>query len=158
MSITLEEAPQGLVFDPAEENLVNLEPVEEFDARVKDDIDGLLWLGFLTDEFTLYGHRFVIRTLTRGERLAVTLAIKEYEDSLGAVMALETATVAASVLMRDGAPLYPQLSSDEHPLIRIKSAFEEVSKWYDPLIEALYRKYSALMTRQVQAFFELEGK
>jgi hypothetical protein len=156
---TLEEAPQGLVFDEsAGDNLVNLQPADEFDARYKTDIDGLIWLGFLTDTFMVYGHTYTIKTLTRGERLAVTLAVKEYESTLGAVMALEAATVAACLLMIDGTPIYPGADPNDPPLPRIIQSFNLICSWHDPLIAKIYEKYSQLQLRQIQAFFELEGK
>jgi hypothetical protein len=156
---TIEEAPQGLRFsDSAGDNLVNLQPADEFDARYKTDIDGLIWLGFLTDTFTAYGHTYTIKTLTRGERLAVTLAVKEYENSLGAALALEAATVAACLLMVDGQPIYPNVDPNAPPLPRIIQALNLVNTWYDPLLAKIYDKYSQLQIRQIQAFFELEGK
>ena len=159
MSTYQEEAPQGLEFsEEAGDNLVQLNPNDEFDARYKLDVDGLIWLGYLTESFPLYGHTWVLKTLTRGERLAVTLAVKEYEDTLGTALALETATIAASLLMIDNVPIYPGLEPDAPPLPRILDAFKVVQTWHDPLIAKLYEKYSQLQLRQIRAFFELESK
>lgn len=140
------------------EELVNLEPADEFDPRHKEAIDGLLWLGFLTETITYYGHKFTIKTLTRGERLAVTMVSKEYEDTLGMAMALETATVAAALISVDNRPLNPELSPNQDPMTRIQDNFELIKDWYDVIIESLYQSYTQLLVRQVQAFIELQSK
>ncbi len=161
MSTTIDEAPQGLEFSAEAGDALVVPaqaPTDKFDPRFKDDIDGLVWLGFLTDTFTMYGHTFTIQTLTRGERMAVTQVAKPYEDTLGAGMALGTATVAACILMVNGMPLNPAFTHDEAPLSRINANFEIVSKWFDPLIEAIYAKFTELQMRQIDAFYELESK
>ena len=40
--------------------------VQEFDPKVRQDFDGLLYLGRMTHTFSFVGHQFVIRTLTTG--------------------------------------------------------------------------------------------
>lgn len=151
-----DEAPRGMQFtEEAGDNLVNAIPADQFIDQ--EGIEGLLWLGYLTDTFDLYGHTFVVRTLTRGERMACTLVAKEWEDTLGMAAAYETATVAAALQFIDGEPFQPQLQSTD-PQYRIKQNFLRVQNWYEPVVQALGRKIQLLHIRQIEAFNELESK
>lgn len=140
--------------------LVNAEKNDEFDPRIRDDVEGLLFLGRLTHDFDLYGHSFTIRTLTRGERLAAAQFVREYEDTLGIADALQTAYLALAIMLVDGRPLSIQLEDSRSQEIenRLRTNFAIVQRWYDPVIEAIYAEYSNLLVRQNIAFQELEGK
>lgn len=154
-----EEVARGLAIQPETgKTFLTSMPEEEFDPQYKDDVDGLLWLGYLTRSCPLYGHHFILKSLTRGERLAVTLVAQEYSETVGLGMAMESATVSASLLTKNGVPFHPKLSETQDPIIRIREAFQEVNSWYDPLIEALFTQYKFLNLRVAQAFAELEGK
>ncbi len=153
-----DEAPAGLEFDLDSPTLVNQLDADGFNPQIEAAVDGLLWLGFLTSSFTIFGHSFQIKTLTRGERLVVTQITEQYADSIGLSLALETATVAASLVMVDGVPQNPPLGATEDPLVRIQKNYETINSWYDPLIAALYDKYNALTLKQAAAFSELRSK
>lgn len=152
----------GITLNSNEETgelLANPVEADEFDPRHANDIEGLLFLGRLTHRCEVFGHTFILKTLTRGERLATTLVTHEYEDSLGVADALQTALLAAAIVSVDGRPVSVPLSPDENePLPRIRKNFTIVQKWYDPILEALYAEYGNLLLRQAGAFAELSGK
>lgn len=150
----LANAPPGFEFD--QENL-NAVEADTFPPQIQVDVDGLMWLGYLTDSFELFGHSFTIRTLTRGERLAISQLTKEYEDTLGMADAYQTAVVAASLIVIDGRPLI-DLEMNTSTMSRIRQNFEIIQKWYDPVIEALYERVGQLTIRQQIAFVELQSK
>jgi hypothetical protein len=137
--------------------LVNAEKAEEFDDRISVELEGLLFLGRLTHDCSLYGHTFTLRTLTRGERLAVSLFVQDYEDSIGLADALQTAYLAMAIQTVDGRPLSIPLES-EKPEDRLRRNWQIVEKWFDPVLEALYVEYSNLAIKAQQAFLELERK
>lgn len=150
LGLSLANGPDG-------ELLVDSEKHEEFDARVHADIEGLLFLGRLTHDCELYGHTFTLRTLTRGERLAISLFVREYEDTLGLADALETAYLALALQTVDGRPL--SIPIENEPIAQhLRRNFEIIRHWYDPVLEAVYAEYSRLLIRQKLAFQELEGK
>ena len=156
-------APVGYQVDRDDESgqpFLNAEKADEFDAKIHNDIEGLLYLGYLTSDIEVFGHRFTIKTLRRGERLACGLLVKEYEDTISMGDALESVYVAACIVALDGRPLSAALSPDEErdPMQRIRANFERVVKWYDPVVEAIYYEFSNLLLRQAQAFGELELK
>lgn len=150
------EAPSGFQFSPDGTTLNAIES-DKFPPNVSQDVEGLLWLGYLTDTFDLYGHRFVIKTLTRGERLIVSQLVKEFENTLGLADAYETAQIAASLVMIDGMPL-ADIEPGEDPSRRIRENFERVKKWYDPVLAQLSERIVALNMRQAQAFIAFRSK
>lgn len=152
-----DQAPFGYSFD---EGVLNANPAEEFPAQANQDVDGLLFLGYLTDAFDVYGHKFVIRTLRRGEKLAVGKIVQEYTETVGLGDAISAATIAASILLVDSRPLSLPLSDEESstPDLWIRRNFAIVSKWYDPIIDSIYDKYLNLLQRQTRAFLEFQGK
>jgi hypothetical protein len=62
----------------------------------------LLYLGYLDEEFDLYGHRFRIATPTQAERLAAGPVIKEYTETITAELAYQAIMVAAYLQSIDG--------------------------------------------------------
>ena len=151
-------APFGMSF---EGGATNIQPAaEDFDPRHSEDLEGLLFLGYLTDDFEAFGHRFAIRTLRRGERLAIAQIASEFENTIGLADALQTTYVAACLTLVDGRPLSIPLSAQENrdPGTWIRRNYNIVAEWFDPVIEAVYDKYSYLLVRQTSAFLELQGK
>jgi hypothetical protein len=150
--VSLQNDPQGRL-------VANAVEAEEFDPGISSDVEGLLLLGYLTHKSAIFGHTFILKTLTRGERLAVVQFVKEYEESLGIAMALETATLAMSLINVDGRPLTIPLSeADRIPEVTLARNYAVISKWYDPLLDALYLEYQDLRNRADGAFLELQGK
>jgi len=137
--------------------LVNAEKAEEFDDRISVELEGLLFLGKLTHDCELFGHTFTLRTLTRGERLAVSLFVQDYENSIGLADALQTAYLALAIELVDGRPLSIALEP-ETPETRLRRNYQKVQQWYDPVIEALYAQYSILVAKAQRAFLELDRK
>ena len=151
--------PLGLEFDEeAGDALANPDESEAFPLSSEEDVEGLLWLGYLTATDTVFGHRFTLRTITHGEKLAVSLVTKEYEDTLGMADAYAAATIAASLVMLDGHPFGASLDVAEDPVRRIEANFKLVKRWFDPVIQALYQKYAQLRVRQELAFHNLQSK
>lgn len=151
----------GLTFDNDDETgqvLVNLERADEFDSRIGQDLEGLLYLGRLTSDCEIFGHTFTLRTLTRGERLAAALFVQEYESSLGLADALQTAYLALAIEVVDNRPLSIPLEQRESTEAKLSRNFAIIRNWYDPVLEALYTEYQRLILREVDAFRELEGK
>lgn len=134
--------------------------IDEFDPRVAEDVEGLLFLGALSSEFELFGHQFVMRTLRVGEELAVAQVVKQYEGTLAQGKAYAIANVAASIVTVDGRPLVESLGPDqEETLTTINRKFAYVrSKWYFPVVELLYQEFSQLRLRQAAALEEFAGK
>lgn len=137
--------------------LVNSEPVEQFDDSISQEVEGLLFLGRLTHDCEILGHKFRLRTLTRGERLAVSLLVQEHENTLGLADALQTAYLACAIELVDGRPLSHSLEPEGSDQ-RLRRNYNIIQQWYDPVLEALWVEYQSLLVKTAQAFRELEGK
>lgn len=133
------------------------EPIPEFDPKVREDFEGLLYLGRLTKTFNWLGHRFLIRTLSVGEILEVGLLHKPYVGSLADVKAYQSAVVAASVLEVDGKPM-PVPLTNERTDTSLVNRFEYVlNSWFPPTLDAIYEQYLLLESR-VEEVIEAMGK
>jgi hypothetical protein len=153
------EAPHGFEFGgTADEPVLNaVQTAESFPSDSMEAINGLVWLGYLADTFGLFGHSFTLRTLTRGDRLTVTLLTKEWEETLGMADAYQTAVVAAALVEVDGQPLtsvIPRANRQE----QIRANFGMVQDWYEPVVEALFERVAQLNLRQQAAFTALQAK
>lgn len=136
-------------FDPGEKdpNASRLRDEEgnllpEFDARYREDFDGLMFLGALSTTFGWLGHKFTIRTLTVDEQLLVALLTKAYAESMGQPLAYRTAIAALSVQRIDGkdlpVPLGPEMDSTAYAEARFNYA---KSRWFQFTVDAIYNKY-----------------
>ena len=129
----------------------------EVNPAVRTDVDNLLTNGFISSEVELAGHVFVLRTLTIGEELAVSMVCAEYDKNIAQHKAVATATVAASLETIDGRMLMHSLGPD--PTTNIRQKFMYIrNKWYWSIIEELYQHYLLLIERQIRAFQDLKGK
>jgi hypothetical protein len=120
------------------------EQIPEFDPRVRDDFNGLLYLGKLQRTFEWAGHEFTIRTLTVGEIIEIGLMHKQYADSLADIKAYQAAVVAACVELVDRRPLPFPISDDpsDTPLL---NRFNYVrDHWYPAVLDAVYTEYRVL--------------
>lgn len=119
-------------------------PLPEFDPKVRDPFNGLLFLGSLQDKFDWGGHSFTIRTLRSGELADVALAIKKYDGTDGEMKAYQGAVAAASLLDIDGEgfPLPTPIRSDEKEFDR---RFAYIMRnWFPPTLDAIYERYITL--------------
>lgn len=120
------------------------------------EITSLLRLGAIEDSFELYGHSFLMRTLTVEEEIAVDdLLFSKFASSYNE-MALKAAWVAASLELLDGEPLSKSLGLSETS--ELSRGFDRIKKWYRPIVDKLYERYVALSQRQQEALEELEKK
>lgn len=137
-----EKAPQGTE-DQDEE-------LPEFDPRYIEEFEGLLYLGRLQDTFRLWGHTFVVRTLTTEELAEVGLIVQKYRGTTAENAVYQAAIAAASVVTVDGQPLPRSITvdnSDELAAVRFPYVMKN---WMPPVKEAIYNKSFALELRARQ--------
>lgn len=133
------------------------EPLPEFDRRVREDFEGLLYLGALTAEPEWMGHRFLIRTLKVGEVLEIGLLHREYVGTVTDVKAYQAAVVAACVQQIDGRSM-PFPITIESQDTALRNRFQYVlDNWFPPTLDAIYEHYLLLEAR-VERVMEAMGK
>lgn len=131
-------------------------PFDAFPSEVRDDIDGLTYLGYLDDHFSFCGHDFAIRTLRGDEELLAGLVCKEFLDTMGQAKAYVWAQVALAVTAIDGAEDFcPQATPSRADYARARFRWFS-QQWYWPVAYFIYAKYTDLLKRQQEALDALE--
>ena len=125
------------------------DPFAELDPRIREDVDGLIWLGHLEDQFEFLGHHFVIRTLKGDEELSAGLVSKDYIETLGQAKAWAWAKIALSLVAVDHDENFcPPIGPDRQSFARARFA-SCTSRWYWPLAEYIYGRLLELEARQL---------
>lgn len=128
----------------------------EFPPEVREDVNGLIYLGELTDSFEFCGHTFTLRTLRAGEEFAAAQAISEYRDTLKEPDAWVTAQIGLALVAIDGDDEFCP-PAGPNPAAFAKARFNYVTKnWYWPTIHFLYQCYTVLLTRQLEAMRSMQ--
>lgn len=131
-------------------------PFDAFPPGTRQDIDGLIWLGYLEDSFSFCGHDFVIRILRGDEELLAGLVMKDYTETLGQAKAHVWATIALALVAVDGAEDFcPQATPNKKDYARARFQWA-TGNWYWPIARVLYDKYTELLVRQQEALDALE--
>lgn len=137
-------------FDPSPEAIAG------FPEAVQNDVEGLLWLGYLEDDFSFCGHHFVIRTLRGDEELLAGLVTREYSETMAQAKAQVWSTIAlALVAVDDDEDFCPPATRDKKVYARARFQYA-TSQWFWPIALFIYNRYSTLLERQAQAIKELE--
>lgn len=132
------------------EEVVN--DLAEFPPEVRLNVEGLLYLGELTDSVTFCGHHFTLRTLRTHEELAAAHACQEYTSSIKAPDAWIAAQVGLALVAVDGDDAFcpPAGPSDA---VFAKARFQYITEnWYWPTIHYLYQFYVTLQEKQLAAY------
>lgn len=135
-----------------------LEPqgFDSFPPDIREDVDGLVWLGYLEDDFEFCGHQFTIRTLRGDEELLAAQLTKEYVETLGQSRAWAWAIVALSLVAVDGDEAFcPPAGPDKRNYARARFNYV-TSKWYWLTARTLFDRYTALQERQAKALEAVE--
>lgn len=120
------------------------EDLPEFDPLYREDFEGLLYLGNLTDSFSWLGHHYVIKTLDTGSLIRIGLLHKDYANTLADVKAYQALIVAASVVTLDGKPLPKPVTANFEDEEELREAFRYVLRWFPPTIDHIYSKVMEL--------------
>lgn len=120
------------------------EAPREFPAQHRDALTGLLLLGYLEDDFTWQGHRFVVHTLTTRQHIRVGVLVKPYLGTRVEGRAYQAAMVACGIVLVDGQPVYTPLSPKETEDEIARKTFEEVMDWFPPTITYVQAKIQEL--------------
>lgn len=130
--------------------------IGDFPEAVREDVEGLVWLGYLEDEFEFCGHRFVLRTLRGDEELLAALVTKDFTDSVGQERAWAWGSVSLALVAVDGDEDFcPQTSRDKRAYARARFQYC-TSRWFWSVGKFLYQKYVELQERQTEAIQRVE--
>ena len=129
------------------------EELPQFDQAYAKDFDGLNYLGALTHEFEWLGHKFVIRTLTVDEYLAVAAITKDYLEGVSGAQAYATAIVSLCIETLDGQYLPIPVQEETKGYAWAYQRFNFVkSRWYPYTINRVFDEFNKLETRAEKVF------
>lgn len=123
--------------DEADENVL-----AQFDPRWIDEMEGLLFVGRVTHEFNLGGHKITIATPEANDSLRAALLIKQYQDTAGALRALTIAAIATCLVKVDGHVLPRGIMADGSD--DLEARYNWVSRLHTSVIDGIYQEYEAL--------------
>lgn len=123
----------------------------QFPPEVKIAVEGLIHLGELSEDFSFAGHTFTLRTLRAGEEIAAAQAVQTYRETLKEPDAWMAAQVGLALVEIDGqSDFCPQAGPDLAQFA--KARFNYITtNWYWPTIQYLFRCYSTLLEKQLDA-------
>jgi hypothetical protein len=136
----------------AETDDSGLSPFQSFNAKWRNEFEGLAYLGHLESEVRIPYHSFTVRTLTTGEKIRVVALVREHEESIGYARAYRAAVVAAGLTIVDGKPLLV----GQKNLDVIPQRYRYITdNWYDYVIDILYDKINELEGQVLEVLKEL---
>lgn len=128
----------------------------QFPLEIQQDVDGLIWLGYLEDSFSFCGHHFVIRTLRGEEELLAAAITKEYVETLGQSRAWVWAVISLALVSVDHDDSFcPPLGPDRLAFARARFAYV-TQNWYWPVAAFIFDKFTGLQERQAEAISAVE--
>jgi hypothetical protein len=125
----------------------------QFDPRWTDEMEGLLYVGRVTHEFNLGGHRITIATPEAQDSLKAAILVKQYQETAGALRALTIAALATCLVKVDGHVLPRGVMADGSD--DMEARFNWVSKLHTAVIDGIYREYEDLEIRVGEAIASL---
>lgn len=130
--------------------------IEDFPPEIQENVEGLMFLGELYDNFDFCGHHFVIRTLRGDEELLAALVSKEFVETVGRDRAWIWALVSMCLVSIDGDENFcPPLTGNKRDYARAR--FQYCTRnWFWPLAVHINQKYAELQQEQEQAMGRVE--
>ena len=126
---------------------------KSFPEKWKTPFEGLLYLGYLEKEVEIPFHKFVVRTLTSGEKINISLITSDLSDTLGYGRAYRAAVVAAGLSLVDGQKLV--VAEKDVDILRQKYHYV-TSSWHDPVIDILFEAINELEGQVLTILQELD--
>jgi hypothetical protein len=139
--------------EPSDEEL----KAREFDPRHKQSFIGLLYVGYLSREFEIYGHHFRIVTPTNRELLQIGPLLANYDKTVSAEIAYAQAMTAAYLHSIDKQEL-PQPISTNVKDTALQNRFDWVGENIRrPVINRIFEECLRL-DAEVEGALEAMGK
>lgn len=133
-----------------------LDPFALFSPEVQNAVEGLTYLGQLSETLEFCGHTFGIRTLLPQDKFAISVVMQPYRNTIMEVDVYQAAHVGASLTAIDGdedfcPPIGPGLES------AIRGRLTWLAKnLYPPTVEYLWVNLQLLEVKASQAVAELD--
>lgn len=127
------------------------DPFEDLAPDVHAAVDGLIYLGELTEEVTFCGHTFGLRTLRADEEIAAAKVVEPFKDTVKAADAWAAANVALALTHVDGDESFCPAAGPSKSSYALARFQYITSNWYQPTIDFLFGAYARLLDKQIEA-------
>lgn len=149
-TVSFPEVPE---FNEVEEE--GPDDTSQFDRRWRDPFIGLLYVGQLSEEVTVYGHKFIIGTPSQSDRIQAGIIHKPYINTMSGELSWATVTVASYLKKIDGQDLPHSIGPVDTDLLdRFNWVKENINY---PVIMQLFEKCLILDSKVDKALEELES-
>lgn len=140
----------------------NLDPLQLFPEKIRDAVQGLAYLGQLSEEVHFCGHSFGLRTLRASDKFAVSIALQPFRNTVYEVEIFQAAHVAMALTSVDGdedfcPPIGPNV--EEFAKARLNYVLngpDGKGGWYEPTIHFLWNRLAILEGIANEAIAELD--
>lgn len=139
-----------------------IDPISLFTPNVQKAVEGLTYLGQLTDTVTFCGHTFGLRTLRPQHHFAISQVLQPYRNTVAEVDIFETLHVGMALTHVDGDHNFcPAIGPDPtlEDLVRARLHFigNAETGWFPATISYLWGAYQLLETAAARAVVELHS-
>lgn len=140
------------IYPTQKEASVDENPFDRFPEEVQRDVEGLTWLGHLSEDYEFCGHHITLRTLRGDEELAAGKVAAEYAGTAAEAKAYAWAHVGLALTQVDGDDNFcPPAGPDREAFARARFRWVS-SRWFWPTCEYWFSQYVDLMRRQIKAY------
>lgn len=135
-----------------------LDPIQLFTPAVQKAVEGVAFLGRLTETVKLAGHSFGLQTLRPELKYAIGQVIQPYRNTLIADKIWRNAHIAAALTHVDGKanfcdPIGPSI--EDFIQGRLNYISDKDDGWYEPTLEYLWYQYQILELKASKAVEQL---
>lgn len=127
------------------------EYLAEFPEEVRESVEGLIYLGELSEEVEFCGHTFGLRTLRAAEEIAAAKAIEPFRNTLAEPQCWMASQIGLALTHVDGDEAFcPAIGPDQTAFARGRFTYV-TEHWYTPTIDFLFQAYTKLLEKQSDA-------
>jgi hypothetical protein len=135
-----------------------IDPLTLFPSNIQKAVEGLMYIGQLTETVSFCGHRFGLRTLRPQHKYAIAQVLQPYRNTIMEVDIFQNATVATALTHVDGKhdfcpPIGPEIES--FVAGRLNYVSNNETGWFPQTLEFLWARYVLLEATATEAIAEL---
>lgn len=133
-----------------------VDPLTLFPEEWRQPVEGLMYLGQLSETIEFCGHTFGLRTLLPQDKFAISSVIQPYRNTIMEVDVYQAAHVAAGLTAVDGDENFcPPIGADINAFLQGRLNYI-AKRLYPPTIEFLWTRQQLLEATAAQAIKEMD--
>lgn len=137
----------------------SIDPLKIFPVEIQQAVEGLTYLGQLTETVSFCGHTFTLRTLKPHHEMAISQVLQPYRNTIFEVDVFQHLHVGLALTEVDGRDDFcPQAGPDEVAFVKARLSYltNEETGWYRPTLDFLWQRYALLEATAAKAIAELD--